>query len=1343
MNNALLYLGSLLAVALAALFAVPHFVDWNGYRGVFEEEASKVLGRDVRVGGAVNVRFLPTPFVRFEKVRLADPTGQTGEPFVRADSFTMRLSGPALLRGVLEANEIELQRPVLTLALDGNGGGNWSNVQIKPGALPFVPQDVALHSVKLVDGSIALFGSEAQLIGKAEAVNGEFSAEALKGPFKFKGQATWSGDVHDVKFATTVPEADGAIRIKSNVRATKSAATYMFDGRLENLSAAPKLTGELTGKLPIDTAVTAAAGQDKAAPQVFDLKSKVEATTSGAKVDEIALALDDATEPQLLSGTAAALWGKEQRLDIALTSKWLDLDKLSGAGQDSATFFRVKQLGLSSLRALAGGGAGTAGAKIDVEQVKLGGETAGGLRIDAESRGGTVHLSELKAGLPGGSRLDLTGDLKDDSGKLRFAGTGFVHGTNLSRLLGWAAKSGTALDVKADGAFSAEGRVLVDDTRFELTEASADLGGRPFSGDVVVSGDERRKVAVTIEGARLDSSELFPAMSASLEENLRRAFGFGSGPAKPDPAASPAASGAAPNSAQVVRDVSVRVLAGELKHGNQIFRNVDATVGLDGGNIRIPSAKFTTANGLAVQIGGRIDNAAHEPKGTLSYDIAGRTPQALNDFAAITGLSSVIPAARLATTSSAKLAGLLHLGARGPATADITTDGTVELTNISAQAEFDGGLQGWRNAPSHVRAVARAPALAPLLAAFGINGEASAQPDTHEAELVFASTGALATGAAAVADITAPGFEAAYKGRLAAPGDGPVTYAGVVKLKASDIADVMATAGLSSVKGLGGIPIEGDIDIKRDASGWSLSSRHVVAGGSALSGTAKFAANAEGPAALTADLRADKVTVAGLLAAISDRLPADTSADSATESSATKALQWPKAAFAFDMLSSIAGDVRLVFDTLTLQPGLSAHNGLLKIALAPGKASITSMQGHAAAGALSGAVRLTKASTGVSFDGTLEIEGANLEALGASAKGKAGVVMQASAEAQSPAALITALSGSGTVTLDGARLPVPGPIAGVDTVAAVLASKIANEPEAIAEALRAAAQAASTDLGSRTIPFVIVNGVAKLDPITLASLDGSATGITVVELASMAIDSAWRVAPLVPPLPQTAEQLPGWVQPPAKGPLPPASIVYTGQLANLKSLTVNAEAADMHRELSVRIVERHLEELERLKLQDQQRAKAELERRQAIEAERAAAVAAAAAAKAAAAAAATAAAAGQTPPVAAMPPVLPESAGTSAVAPAPGADANAAAAPNAAAATSLPAQESTITVEPDPQASAAAAAAAAAGSAAPIVPAGERPQPASRPQPARTAPVRAPPRRTSSDEVMRSLGGFP
>ena len=100
---------------------------------MFEEEATRILGREVRVGGDVNVRFLPSPYVSFEKLRIADPSGSTGEPFFRADSFTMRLSAPPLLKGIIEANEIVLEKPVLRLAVDAEGSGNWRSFSVAAG----------------------------------------------------------------------------------------------------------------------------------------------------------------------------------------------------------------------------------------------------------------------------------------------------------------------------------------------------------------------------------------------------------------------------------------------------------------------------------------------------------------------------------------------------------------------------------------------------------------------------------------------------------------------------------------------------------------------------------------------------------------------------------------------------------------------------------------------------------------------------------------------------------------------------------------------------------------------------------------------------------------------------------------------------------------------------------------------------------------------------------------------------------------------------------------------------------------------------------------------------------
>ena len=94
MNGALLWIAGLIVALLAALFAVPYAVDWNGYRGVFEEQASRMLDREVRIGGDVSLRLLPVPYVRFEKPRIAD--AEYGEALFRADSFTMWLDLPSL-----------------------------------------------------------------------------------------------------------------------------------------------------------------------------------------------------------------------------------------------------------------------------------------------------------------------------------------------------------------------------------------------------------------------------------------------------------------------------------------------------------------------------------------------------------------------------------------------------------------------------------------------------------------------------------------------------------------------------------------------------------------------------------------------------------------------------------------------------------------------------------------------------------------------------------------------------------------------------------------------------------------------------------------------------------------------------------------------------------------------------------------------------------------------------------------------------------------------------------------------------------------------------------------------
>ena len=251
MNNALLYIGGFFVVVLASLFAVPHFVDWNSYRGVFEEEASRVLGRDVRIGGAVNLRLLPAPYVSLEKLKIADPSSNTGDSLFRAESFTLWLSVPPLLKGVLEANKIEVRRPVVQLVALPEGGGNWQSLSINAGNMPLIPQGVSLQSVTITEGALVIGTLARPEITRIESINGELTAETLNGPYKFSGSMVTGGLQRDVRIATSAAEPQQDLRFKATVRTLVSGNNYTASGRVSDLDGRAKVEADLTAGLNV------------------------------------------------------------------------------------------------------------------------------------------------------------------------------------------------------------------------------------------------------------------------------------------------------------------------------------------------------------------------------------------------------------------------------------------------------------------------------------------------------------------------------------------------------------------------------------------------------------------------------------------------------------------------------------------------------------------------------------------------------------------------------------------------------------------------------------------------------------------------------------------------------------------------------------------------------------------------------------------------------------------------------------------------------------------------------------------------------------------------------------
>ena len=1223
MNNFLLMIGALLAGVLAALAAVPLIIDWNSYRGVFEEEASRLMGRDVRVGGGVNLRILPVPYVRFEKLRIADTSSTGGDPLFRADSVTMQLSIAPFLRGVLEARSVELKRPSLRLVLDAEGRGNWRSLALKPGSLPFVPADVALQSVGIEGGTLILAGPSAKDIAELSGIAGELSADSFDGPFKFKGTADWYGESREIRVATTKPESDGVARLRVAVRVPSSLNTYVLDGRILDMMGRPHIDGDLTAKLRLSAGLVqakSAAGDD---PTAFDLKSKFDGNLKGAELTDIALSLDDPADPQLVTGTAKANWGEAVRFDVALASRSFNLDKLTSGGNSGNSDPLEKARGaLNAMLAALPADAETE-ANLKADRITLGGEAVSGVTVAINRRGSTLDVRALKAMLPGSTRLEASGTLARDAKLLGFSGPMSLRGANLARFLAWSRKSGVAFSAAAgssigveaaggryDGPFGVEGQLEMTGGRFELTHAIADISGQAVAGEFRIATEGRHKIGVVLEGDRIDAAQFWPGGfdGARLREIL-------TGPASGTTTNSRTGLGLYgfnPDTA----DLTVEIRAGELQlTPSTNLRSVDATFAIAEGELSMPRLRFATSSGLAVDLDGELSGLAQsQPKaiiptanvpaakrrGELRWTIDAATPQAISELLnSLDWPAGSRPAdatfAAFSALAPMRLAGSTLLGASGPQAVDVTLDGSVDGGRVTSRARFDQGIEAWTTAPLDAMATIETGDIGRwlALAAMSSNTDGRWTSGSRAGRIVIKAEGQPRAGVTALATVTSDGLSVVYQGQAALPKDGEVALEGTVAIAARDAADAFGLAGIALGQGSAAVPFTGSVSLKLSAGALNLATTSGKLGPSNFNGTvslqrARASAEASKPPVreFAATIAMDSLTLPGLLSAISDRRQA-----------ADDRGRWPDQPLKLG--DTLSGRIKLKTGLLGIDGPIALKNAAADIVLAPGSAIVESLTANGLGGKVSARLALTPAAGSVGLTGDWTLADANLSALSQGASAPVSMSVSLKGQGLSGSGLIASLSGSGEATIGAGQVKGVSPAAVASTIDAALASKEPLVGDGLTQALKQSLGSSSLPVRPRKFPFTVANGVVKLPrtPIDsgsgLASLEGS------MDLNLLKYTADWR-------LEAAAKASPSGV---VKPPLPAVVLSYGDALAAVAS-EGKLSLGSFEQELVIRKVEHDSEELERLrKLDEERRKKDEAERLKAVEAAAAAAAA--------------------------------------------------------------------------------------------------------------------------------------
>ena len=94
MQTTLLGLAIAFILALLAALVGPLLIDLGNYRSVFETEARRLTGANIRVAGPIDARLLPSP-----RLTLHDITVGDGNDVVRARSLDVEFALGSLMRG--------------------------------------------------------------------------------------------------------------------------------------------------------------------------------------------------------------------------------------------------------------------------------------------------------------------------------------------------------------------------------------------------------------------------------------------------------------------------------------------------------------------------------------------------------------------------------------------------------------------------------------------------------------------------------------------------------------------------------------------------------------------------------------------------------------------------------------------------------------------------------------------------------------------------------------------------------------------------------------------------------------------------------------------------------------------------------------------------------------------------------------------------------------------------------------------------------------------------------------------------------------------------------------------
>jgi hypothetical protein len=1171
-------LTAILILVLSALFAAPLFIDWNDYRPAFETQATKLLGRQVKVGGEVHLVLLPAPELRFDDVKVADQEGRLDRPLLEARSLEAVLNISALLSGTVEARKIAIVDPILRLDLKADGTGNWSDVGRRGVALPFAPKDVMLDEVGVSGGRIEVAKQGVPQF-TLDNIAGQASAQSLSGPYKVSANYDFEGRPQELKFSTSAPDAAGLFRIKSALRDLDRNTTYAIDGGASGLGAKPEFDGtmilraatvasanEAEEGTPADTAEqpSEAAPRDRTA--LYELKGPVKATPDRAELPDFDLTLHANGHPQIFKGKLVLEFGDRVTADAELAASFVDVDALLAVPGTEQRPTPAEVLYLLADKFLGQATEFSDGKlAVTVDQAGLGGDLIGAVDLALAAKGGALTVERLKAVLPGDNRIEASGQLAQGKFGPIFTGPVQVAGSKLKPLTRWAVGDRDVSGQASAGDFSLMANATIGDGELTLADVSGELSGTKFHGGLRLHGGERRLIELNLDSDRLDVRDMIGDgplwqswLPSSGTDNATEAGQSLLGQFRDD-------------------DMRVTLRIGELVLPNIAPGRLDARFGFQRDTLQVDQLDFAAPGALSLSGKGRIERVSESPAGRVDFALSAATGDSLRIAADLFGFPPSV------TKSS-------HLSALAPVNVHVSLVAAREGELTNAAIELGGSAGG-----SDVSLVARAlgDPDKPGEAKIAVDGSATGErpqafivllfPDLPVERLAAAgqTKGKLTVKLVGVPNTKLTGKAALESGSMGVAFDGQgslqpagFAFAGKGAMVSQDASQALTLIGFESPPSAAAIPLQLRFGLTKQGPSVDVGGITGMIAGDDVSGSAHFdLGGTRTRFALSGS--ADTVSLPSLLGVLVawHRTPSTDEMLGAINNGASEV--WPARGFALGPIERSEGSITLKANTLTLGPTLKVQNAAVLAAVGQKGLSITSLTGRLFGGEFTASGTLAPRGNGAELTAQADIKGGKLEDFAKSvtgsslAKGPFDLGFMVQGEGLSPPGLVAGLSGQGSFSLGAGALQAlsPDPLRRVAATAAKKTIKAdKDEIAAQAQSVRDKITKGTYKYAPVQVTFDIKNGTLRLTPATLTGA-GAETKINgYIELASLKLDSEWAL------------KLAGA----DSGDVPPVGLVFTGALNKADEISPAVDTAAIEAYLTMRRMQEGVEQLETL-----------------------------------------------------------------------------------------------------------------------------------------------------------------